>query len=213
MGAASFHTLVCRRQPALAIGTTACPGLRSGIDSRHSFRHSSESWNPEGVGMGKTTRRWKKPARHPIFILLCGPLSSMVIPASAGIQGEEWVPPVFIPWCAGGNRHGRLVRKHVPLSDQGWPAPATPARISCSGEMPNRPERNRQRKDPNRPLLLGEGWGEGETASARARGTNDPRTLPPTSTPTLHTLVCRRQSERAITMRIDAPNGGAGRKM
>ena len=71
----------------------ACPGLRSGIDSRHSFRHSSESWNPEGVGRGETTRRWKKPARHPIFILLCGPLRSMVIPAEAGIQGEEWVPP------------------------------------------------------------------------------------------------------------------------
>ena len=87
----------------------ACPGPRTRIDSRHSFRHSSESWNPEGVGRGKTTRRWKKPARHPIFILLCGPLRSMVIPAEAGIQGEEWVPPVFIPWCADGNRQERLL--------------------------------------------------------------------------------------------------------
>ena len=61
------------------------------IDSRHSFRHSSQSWNPEG-GRGKTTRRWKKPARHPIFVLSCGPLRSMVIPRpvpryGAGIQG------------------------------------------------------------------------------------------------------------------------------
>ena len=32
---------------------------------------------------------------------------------------------IFIPWCAGTSRHGRLVRKHVPDSDPGWiPAPA-----------------------------------------------------------------------------------------
>ena len=37
--------------------------------------------NPEGVGRGKTTRRWKKPTRHPIFILLCGLRRAMVIPA------------------------------------------------------------------------------------------------------------------------------------
>ena len=45
----------------------------------------------------------------------------MVIPAKAGIQGA-WVvsmthehlhqiaPPIFIPWCAGGNRHERLLK-------------------------------------------------------------------------------------------------------
>ena len=34
--ASNFHTLVCRRQPAWAIGTKACPGLRPGMDgSRH----------------------------------------------------------------------------------------------------------------------------------------------------------------------------------
>ena len=33
--------------------------------------------------------------------------------------------PIFIPWCAGSSRHGRLVRKHVPDSAPGWiPAPA-----------------------------------------------------------------------------------------
>ena len=31
VGAVSFHTLVCRRQPAGAITMKACPGLRSGI--------------------------------------------------------------------------------------------------------------------------------------------------------------------------------------
>ena len=74
----------------------------------------------------------------------------MVIPASAGIQGEEWAPPVFIPWGAGASRHERLVRNHVPLSEQGGPAPATPARISYRGDsriapggvvIPNHPER------------------------------------------------------------------------
>ncbi len=80
----------------------ACPGLRSGIDrsgslsfaSRHPFairgipspirppiRHSGEGRNPEGVGRGKTTRRWKKRTRHPIFILSCGLRKAMVIPA------------------------------------------------------------------------------------------------------------------------------------
>ena len=49
----AFHTFMCRPQPASAIGTTACPGPRSGIGSRHSSRHSSESWNPEGVGRGE----------------------------------------------------------------------------------------------------------------------------------------------------------------
>ena len=57
-----------------------------------------------------------------------------MIPASAGIQGEEWAPPVFIPWGAGASRHERLVRNHVPLSEQGGPASATPARISYRGD-------------------------------------------------------------------------------
>ena len=79
----------------------ACPGLRSGIDRsgslsfairgipspiRPPIRHSSESWNPEGVGRGKATRRWKKLTRRPISILLCGLRKAMVIPAKAGIQ-------------------------------------------------------------------------------------------------------------------------------
>ena len=88
-----------------------------------SFRRRPES---RGVGRGKPTRRWKKPTRRPtIFILLCGLRKAMVIPAKAGIQGEESVPRVFIPWCAGTSRHGRLVGKHVPDSDPGSiPPPA-----------------------------------------------------------------------------------------
>ena len=79
----------------------ACPGLRSGIDrsGSHSFairgipssirppiRHSGEGRNPEGVGRGKATRRWKKLTRRPIFILLCGLRKAMVISAKAGIH-------------------------------------------------------------------------------------------------------------------------------
>ena len=43
-----FHTSVYRRQPARAIAMR--------IDSRHSFRHSSEGWNPEGWGWGNVAR-------------------------------------------------------------------------------------------------------------------------------------------------------------
>ena len=35
-----FHTLVCRHQPAWAIGTKACPGLRPGMDGSH--RHGAD---------------------------------------------------------------------------------------------------------------------------------------------------------------------------
>ena len=34
---------------------------------------------------------------------------------------EQPVHQFFIPSCAGGSGHGRLVRKHVPDSDPGWP--------------------------------------------------------------------------------------------
>ena len=79
----------------------ACPGLRSGIDRSGSLsfairgipssirppnRHSGEGRNPEEVGRGKTARRWKKPTRHPIFIILCGLRKTMVIPAKARIH-------------------------------------------------------------------------------------------------------------------------------
>ena len=35
-----FHTLVCRHQPAWAIGTKTCPGLRPGLDGSH--RHGAD---------------------------------------------------------------------------------------------------------------------------------------------------------------------------
>ena len=101
--------MVCRRQPASAIATKACPGLRSGIDFRlvHPTlnfvfpaiksmpRTRIRGWNPEGVERGKTTRRWKKtdpsPPFHPCILLVrdndfnkggsrCGLHKTMVIP-------------------------------------------------------------------------------------------------------------------------------------
>ena len=49
----------------------------------------------------------------------CPPLGSGwgVAESAAPIR---WTKPqlrLFIPWCAGASRHGRLVRKHVPDSD------------------------------------------------------------------------------------------------
>ncbi len=79
-----FHTFACRHQPACAIAMKECPGPRSVIDRcgslsfairgipssiRPPIRHSGEGRNPEGAGKGKTTRRWKKLTRRPIFIL------------------------------------------------------------------------------------------------------------------------------------------------
>ena len=84
----------------------ACPGLRSGIDrsgslsfairgipssirppNRHSGDRRHAPYPDTGAGIQKgwggvrPTRRWKKPTRHPIFILLCGLRRAMVIPA------------------------------------------------------------------------------------------------------------------------------------
>ena len=51
--------------------------------------------------------------------------------------------PIFMPWCAGGGRHGRLVRKHVPDSEfvilaeagiqRGRVAPTTPKHLQRPG--------------------------------------------------------------------------------
>ena len=57
----------------------------------------------------------------------CPPLGSGWGVAESAVP-IRWTKPqlrLFIPWCAGGNRHGRLARKHVPDSDPGSiPAPA-----------------------------------------------------------------------------------------
>ena len=67
------------------------------------------SWGVAGGGEASELHWYENDVTRPPF----------VIPASAGIQGEEWVPPIVIPWCAGGRRHERLVRKRIPDSDPG----------------------------------------------------------------------------------------------
>ena len=66
----------------------ACPGLRSGIDSRHSssFRRRPES-RRGGDGSDDQTMEQTDPSHnfHPL-ILLCGLRKAMVIPAKAGIK-------------------------------------------------------------------------------------------------------------------------------
>ena len=121
------HTLLCRRQPAWPSPMKSCPGPRSGIDSRHSSRHSSEGWNPEGEGRGKTTNRWKKRHVPPFSSPLCGLRKAMLIPAKAcpvprnragihgwrrGTNGTQSFPttgPILIPCCAGGSRHDQVL--------------------------------------------------------------------------------------------------------
>ncbi len=96
--APNFHTLVCRRPPAWAIGTKACPGLRSGIISGAGRRHqppSPEQRQPRvarekcsagacpqpGVGWGAQTT--SDPA-----INQCTPFSHLGVPAPAGM--DDW---------------------------------------------------------------------------------------------------------------------------
>ena len=63
---------------------------------------------------------------------------------------------LFIPWCAGGNRHGRLVRKHVPDSDQGSiPAPAG----DTNHRRPNNDSPGSQERNVARGLVPR--WGRG----------------------------------------------------
>ena len=132
----------------------AIRGIPSPI--RPPIRHSGEGRNPEAVGRGKATRRWKKLTRRSIFILLCGPRKAMVIPAigsmpvpryGAGIQRGRVAPTtpkhfqrpslIFIPWCAGDRRHERLVRKHVPDSDPGCALQSTSMPALHRRNVPN----------------------------------------------------------------------------
>ena len=103
----------------------ACPRLRSGIGRSSSLslvirgipspirppiRHSGEGRNPEGVGRGKATRRWKKLTRRPIFILLCGPRKAMVIPAIKSMSRTS---------IRGRNPEGVRQHHRQPLGDNG----------------------------------------------------------------------------------------------
>ena len=74
---------------------------------------------------------------------------------------------LFIPWCAGGSRHGRLVRKHVPDSDPG-----------CALQSTSMPAFHRRNVPNCKPMVdggmskcsagacppLGSGWGVAESA-------------------------------------------------
>ena len=82
--------------------------------------------------------------------------------------GEAWVAPIFMPWCASGSRHGRLVRKHVPDSDPG-----------CALQSTSMPALHRRNVPICRPMVdggirkcsagacppLGSGWGVAESAA------------------------------------------------
>ena len=65
-----FRTLVCWRQPARRIAMKTVESRHPPRNDPHQTRHSSESWNPEGVGRGKTIER-EKTWQSGNFILLC----------------------------------------------------------------------------------------------------------------------------------------------
>ena len=68
---------------------------------------------------------------------------------------------LFLLWCAGTNRHGRLLRKHVPDSDPGWMVPVTtvglvtPASVGIPSHSSFRPPNS---SFPRRRESRGAGW-------------------------------------------------------
>ena len=192
--ASNFHTLVCRQQPAWAIGTKACPGLRPGMDgSRHS--------------RGPKERCRLAPCRR---VCPTAPTSSFVC-CEAGIQGGGWRQPhpntssnqvsfsyLGVPapagmgdWCESMSR--------TPPRDGFRHRPATPTTVARTTTAEGR-KRDvalglapcRRVAAAGRPLSLrpplrhsGEGRNPGEESAA---ATN------------FHTSVCRRQPARAIPM-------------
>ena len=168
----------------------ACPGPRSGIDRSGSLsfairgipssirppnRHSGEGRNPEGVGRGKATRRWKKLARRPIFILLCGLRKAMVIPAKAGIQGKR---------RGGTNDAQTLPATRPPSSYLGVPATARMSDWYENGVT--RPQVCLNATGPRFVILAEAGIQRGGAAPMTPKRFQQPD-------PHLHTLVCRQQ--------------------
>ena len=83
------HTISKTRRPAIFHPLTR-PSQGHG-DSRHPLRHSREGGNP-----GEVYGFANDPQTTPTISTL-----------------------IFMPWCAGDNRHGRLLRKLVPDQDPG----------------------------------------------------------------------------------------------
>ena len=143
-----FHTFVCRRQQARAIATKACPGLRSGIDSRHSFRRFQRKRESRGVGMVS-----------PVALGLVPRLGHY---GSLGLRmnrtGMPTKPNVFV-----GARLGRGPGKPSPAGQSIFPAPIRHSRESMSRtpirDVPSNQPRCRalhRRNVPNlRPMVDG----------------------------------------------------------
>ena len=118
--------------PQFVIRTKACPGLRSGIDSRPSIRHSYENMsrtpirdapsNQPGcrLSTGETCRigdRWSMAEWENVARRACPPPGSGwgVAESAAPIRCTKPQLRLFITWCAG-------------ASDSGESMPRTPIR-------------------------------------------------------------------------------------
>ena len=128
-----FHTLVRRQQPACAIAAMkACPGLRSGIDSRPSIRHSYES-------MSRTPIR-DVPFNQPRCRLSTGETCRFVDRWS--MAERENVARGLVPrWGRGGAWQNPPCQLAIPNHNSGFShlgAPATAGMCDCCYESMSR---------------------------------------------------------------------------
>ena len=205
-----FHTLVCRHQPAWAIGTKACPGLR--------IRHSRGSGNPEGKG--GTNHTQTLPTTRPHFhtfvcrhqpacaiamkecpgprsgIDRCGSLSFAIRGIPTSIR-----PPIRHSG-EGRNPEGKGGTNHTQTPPTTKPRFHTLVRRrqlawTIGTKIVIRCHRIRHSRGSGNP----EGKG----------GTNHTQT-PPTTRPHFHTFVCRHQPACAIAMKeCPGPRSGIDR--
>ena len=115
VGSANFHTLVCQRQPACAIGMKmTLPALDRDFETHQtpqsSFPRRRESTHESGATTRQSRNR-QLPSNRQCSAGACPPLGSGwgVAESAAPIRCTKPQLQLFIPWCAGASRHERLV--------------------------------------------------------------------------------------------------------
>ncbi len=168
-----FHTLVCRHQPAWAIGTKAYPGLLSGIEtSFHRIRHSRAGGNPR--------KGWVAALRESIADLRTRPYrESKVLPPLPRWQTiEVRVTPAGLGLVSSQGHTGNPRHTTCRVPSREFPS-LTPSFPPLPPSFPRRRE-----------------------SSGSRSGANDSQTLLKTKRH-LHALLCRQRTTRTIPMSID----------